>query len=818
MPSTRKANVYGDFTVRFGIVNAAGLMETKLADYLDEQVMCPVFAHESYKISTTFDTDYAKDFGLIGYKDPKATSAYKGKSYLKIFRKSVMWDFGDGTQIEGYTAEHWYKIPGKYTITCTFFDIYRQGYKNAFSIEVIVKQPIPTQLAISDYSEAVKLDNVVCSAVNTVALIDATLSNLVTNEPGVIVERIFEPEDEVLPIWEDVKDLPNPHFQKYYSLLDGKWESDEDDPTLFVSKPTTVYHPEYYQIYGHFIPMGALMIMRAYRVNPFLEAYENTPEGESDFLSINSPNSSILDPLSEPKTNVTVRVVSSVNELPEGATPIGKRAMFTVNYKSDFISKKDVFTLHYDMEHTNVDGNLKSGVNFLNMAPLGMNFPVVANKFSTSANQRFFFSLSNTGFDHSTTGVSDDVALSLVKDFTYSCYLLPFIQPLVSSGTTLTKNVYIPKDYDFYKTDVSVRYLGKNDSKVTIDRRDDFNHVLDVKFELKNVLDVEIVIPGIQTIRIQKDLFDLEAIVVPTEKYYRQDLDELLAAYLPHKCFDDAINLKQMLKNAFGNNEILDYLVTKGVNFFDDHANIDTVYIKQLLAYLTMMGREVTEYNTTNFDGVNELRDIARILSMNYTKLMGNKILKKEDIRVNSNTKGENVGDKIEVDDILHAYMDNIGGELLQGKVFKLERTTRENGKDVTTTYNIEVPTVLIAADDYTEETKTVSFAGITPISTYYDSTLKATIGKYSIQHFLPSWGWNLLLPDQYKESDKARIIDSYYSFFLLKPSTEIIRVGNYLDPQSIQDEFDHLQNWYEKDGLPERVIQKIIISKGLLR
>lgn len=802
MASTRKENVYGNFSVPFGIKNAAGLMEVE-----NGKVKNPIFSHESYKISTTFDSKHSEDFGYITYKDKP--TRFEGTSYQKVFRKSVRWDFGDGTTVDGYTATHSYTRPGKYTITCTFFDIWRQGYVNGYSVQVIVKQVIPTQLAIADYAEANKLDSVKCSAVNTIATIDATLSNLVNNSPDVIVERIFNADEEVRPSWEDVKDLTMPQLRKYYAMLSGEWERD-DELSLIEKQPVSAYSPDYYTLYGRFYTEGGQMKLEAYRVEPYLLAIENTPSGETLPISINDPNVSILEVEQEPRIEVPVKLVSSLTELPSSVSLIGRRAIFSVNYKSDFVSEKDILSIHYDLENTNISGSLESATNFLNIPPLGINFPVTPNDFSPNSTEdrHLFFSLSNTGFDFDESGVSKETLFSFVKDFTFKCFLVPVIIPTTQSGVLLSKEYYIPKDYDFYNTDVSVRYYGENDSIITIDRRDDFSHVLDVTFKLGSVLDAEIIVPGFEPIVLKKELVDLSALVIPTEHYYNQSLDDLLAAYLPHKMFDNAANLKQLLKNAFGNNRILDYLVTKGVNFFDDNVNIDTVYIKQLLSILTMMGREVTEYNDTNFDGVNELRDIARILSMNFTRLMGNKIPKPDDIRVTDELKGANIGDRIEVTDILHVYMHNRERELVQGKVFKVERDG--------TIYNVEVPTILVAADDYTTQTHTVSFAGLEPEEIYEDEDGNQ-IGKYVISSYLPSWGWNLLLPEKYKPEDTARIIDSYYSFYLYRPSSETVRVGNFLDDATIQEEFDTLQNWFEEQGLPDRVIQKILLAKGNL-
>lgn len=52
-----------------------------------------------------------------------------------------------------------------------------------------------------------------------------------------------------------------------------------------------------------------------------------------------------------------------------------------------------------------------------------------------------------------------------------------------------------------------------------------------------------------------------------------------------------------------------------------------------------MMGDEVIEYEKGGFDGVNDLRDFVRILSMNHSDLVGHVVHKTPDIKVNQHTK-----------------------------------------------------------------------------------------------------------------------------------------------------------------------------------
>ena len=154
--------------VPFGILNLKGLMQHDA----DNVIQQPIFAHETYKITTTLDPTYQEDFGILSFKEE---NPLEGKSYQKLYRKSVRWNFGDGTEIDGYSATHHYDIPGKYTITCTFFDVHRQGILNEYKLQVIVKQVIPSVISF-DTKESSK-EAIKCSEITKIARLEVLLSN-----------------------------------------------------------------------------------------------------------------------------------------------------------------------------------------------------------------------------------------------------------------------------------------------------------------------------------------------------------------------------------------------------------------------------------------------------------------------------------------------------------------------------------------------------------------------------------------------------------------------------------------------------------------
>ena len=296
------ASVQPTFQVPFGIVNLKGLM----AMSEDKVIEQPIFAHPTYPITVTLDHSYSEGFGKLKYNEPG--NLLEGKSYQKLYRKNVRWDFGDGTEVEGYSATHCYEIPGKYTITCTFFDINRQGIQNGFRVSVIVKQVVPTMLAF-DVEES-SIEEILCSKIEKIAKIEALLSNNVKNTVNVLAKRIYQEDEEVQDTWDDVKNLEFPHLRKYYCFLKPQkeyyYQTEQVYKESFV--PTCSYIPEYEDLYGYFDVVDGKINFNCFRVQPYASK-EKMPD-----IKINNPNASILE--NEVLSEYPVIDVSTVEELP----------------------------------------------------------------------------------------------------------------------------------------------------------------------------------------------------------------------------------------------------------------------------------------------------------------------------------------------------------------------------------------------------------------------------------------------------------------------------------------------------------------------
>ena len=769
------AEIYSSFEVPFGVLNINGLMTTK-----DRLVEKPIFAHSTYPITTTLDPAYDKTFGNLSYYDKKQNATFEGKTYQKLYRKVVRWDFGDGTEIEGYSATHSYTIPGRYTITCTFFDINRQGIPNGYKIDVIVKQVIPTML-VFDKTESSK-ESITCSKIEKIARVEALLSNNVRNDIDVIAKRIYQDGEKEEDTWDDVKNLSFPHLRKYQTFLKKEIEYYYDSGAVYKEKfiPTEKISPEYENLYGYFVVDKGQIVFKCYRVQP----YANKEKLAN--IQINNPNASILN--GETFSSYAVEDVSTLSELPNEAQFVGKRAFLDIFYKSDFISPKNVVFISYDIDNINVHNSIESSTNFLNIAPLGMHFSVVGNDFS-SVN----FSCTLNGFITSYEEVDKLVQLSLAKNYTFNTLLVPYFRAEYN-------NYYIPKDFDFTQYTITITNNLGNDSVINlIDKNLSYLRTFEIigKTKINTTIKLEKQ-SGSRSITLNYEVRDLDEVVIPTEKYYNQDVKKLIDVYTPHELFQHTPILKETLVKVFENKNFLDYVLTKGKNFFDDNVNTKTNYVVSLLSTLHMMGRDAYEYDQTTFEGVNELRDLCRILSMNHSELVGNLIDEEYDIKCTDSHKGEHIGDEIFVSDELYVFADNLSAgaaRFRKGKISKIKR----NGK-VTT---LNTPTLLVFRDNYTNETKIVNFSDLTP------DRVEDNLNVFQIKSYKPSWRWGLLLPD--KEDKDGKILESYYTFYLLLQPKHNVRVGNYLQENTITPDVEEKSIWEKSDGETFRKIQKVI-------
>ena len=865
----------------FGLLNIGGLVETtpikNSNTVVGAEAVIPLFCHESYKIKPTFNRNLDQSFAIMDLGDDINT----GKYYQKKFRRMVLWDFGDGHTEEGYSVEHYYSKPGRYKITCTFYDINRRAWKNSYHIYVAVKELIPNKLSFDDnYTKS----EVLCSKIERIARLETTLSLNCQEDLQVKALRIFSENEEdsnYQEINRNFKNLPDEIMKfskKYWTFLENQQQLLYHSDKIFSESllPQDLYTPNYITLYGKFVYNNKNedepIDVKIYQVIPYKNIDDNLKT-----IRVLNPNCSLDDLLSHDgdindfndkfTRVIEIKQVHLQEQLPSDVSVIGKRAFVDIFYKNDYLTTEEhdnVFTFTFDIDDKNITKELESSDNYLNINPLGLSVKVIPNNVNDVK-----IGVSLDGFIRELTDEDDwsekdwyiDPYLwnSLVKDIELDFYVFPYIEYNsdeeviegfdisvrdgdVSDFVTNNKMYYMPKDF---KIDVTVwenldtKYEGEGskwDNERGIESVKDTEWLRRVPFALNDYFsynfDVSVGDEKHINFVINKGmLINPDSLSIPTEKMIREDIKEIVQTYMNHPMFEEADSIKKFFEIILSGQNLLNYTLTKSNNFLDDHANIRTCYLSSLISTLKMMGEDILEYEKGGFEGVNDLRDFVRLLTINHSELVGHVIGEQLDITVQLDRIGKNVSDQIKLTDKLKLRKDD--NVHTKGKIQTLTREGKSYDYKALHKDGVDV----IVQDRYTHDTKIVNFRLVK------DEELDEN-GCISIGDYRDTWGWNLLLPDrfdkcilklneneQYKKDNgiylysnneiertkqvMRQMIDGYYAFYILNPNVETRRVGNFLDENTISSRIDDHKDWYADWGVSHDIMMKILRDNG---
>ena len=751
----------------------------------------PLYAHESCKIKISCvnsSTDYRRD---------------------------IRWDFGDGTVITGYNAIHHYKNPGKYTITCTFFDSRLKPAHNAVTITVYVKEVIPTILSVErEYN----MTPTICRNTRLFDL-SASLSTTLISEPRVSARRTFDIGFETENSYFDVKNEYQYHLQPYYTFLQeiNEYDYNNDvrwDKTL---KPVNEYEIKYHPIYGEFTSDK----------NWKFYALKSDSLNKSAVKIFNPQASVTKDYRGQLNNNlyknINIQFKTNMSEIPRSASICGKLATFTVWYKTDKKSN-DPTNLYFffNQDELKVNNDLQSDSNYINMPPLGI---TIQPKLASADELHPVLSLN--GFANNIDETDSHIE-SYLKHSLYKNYTIPAIGAYFIANDSISSSGKNKKTYNLYKTKNNLPgelllHVNGEEIPYILSESSEYYKSYDILPTLKaGVFELEFCTDGNNKIKIYSTpkLTDLNDIILPTEHLTDYNINEIISCYTPHALFDNAEKFKGLLKTILSNNNMLNYVVSKGVNFIDDNINHKTCYIDRLLPILESVGDTVIQYDAELFKNINELRDLTRILSMSYSNLFGNTFEDMYDLHISSVDSGKNIGDRLLPNDVFY-YSDRVDKER---SIVAIKR----NG----IVYPLSKPVSnFVIVEDYSGNLKFGSFEMIKPYI-YVDFTdqtdewkkinseLCAKIdGAFSLSEYNSSWLWNLLLPAEFeRHNDKEGLIHRYYSFYFFNDNGDnIVRKFNFLDEKTIplidgrQMSYD---DWNDINGFTYDCLIKVITDK----
>ena len=711
------------------------------------------------------------------------------ESYAETHRVDVRWDFGDGTIVETVNATHYYTLPGIYTISATLYSTNRELTNKkdiVASKKIIVKELVPTELSFSLEPESWdKKKNLYISKNNKLGEIQISIGNNVVGEPKIAAIRKWDDNIKEANYF-DIKKEPYYHLQRYYTFLEENYNTSIDKSTLTNGflKPVNFYTPEYITLYGYIEKENSKIVTKFFTIKSNNIARKINFKPYSKIDGTRNKDAIIIE-------------VNSIKDLPAKCTPVGKIGFSNIWYKNDFESKNDlIFEIKKDtLKFINETDNKESY----------LNIPNIAFSFYTTSNIDSFKALTSNGL------LSDANVIDIhLKHNFYQNYKVEGIYSQFIKNDKLNDI----ESYNMFKKDIDSSQLFLIcDDKCLLNEEADKGY-----YKIYNFTPQE----SYFTIKDENKeiykhgkLVNMENLVLPVEKSTNENLEDVLKVYMQHPMFENTVNLKTALKDILGNNNLFKYIITKGDNFINDNINIKTCYIDKLLSTFMMLDENINSYNIDSFTKIIELKELMRLLSMNYSTIFGNVIDDEYDIKIVPGYSGKNVSDQLSSSDKI--YCDdkfNIIGIERDKEIFILSKAT---------------PFIIIK-DNFTNKTYLGSFFNV-PSFEYEDfetqgeewneknkEFVKNVKYIYKIDDYNYQWGWSLNLPDEINHTaNKAKFIDTYYSFYLFNPIKSQNRKYNFIDETTIPlDEEGNqisVEEWNKDFGFTYDCLMKILVS-----
>lgn len=713
------------------------------------------------------------------------------------YRKIVRWDFGDGTIVSGITAEHFYSNPGNYKISCTFYDIFRNPIENLYTVNVVVKEVIPLKLKLAD-SDVKSSYNYSRSKISNLFTIESYLSSMVVEIPSIAISRINDKENQ--NNYFDVNENEFYHLDRYWTFLDESTDlSISGDNNKIILSPVKEYTLDYTSLYVDFVNNNGTIV-------PYLYAYiSSSSKSVPDEFEIYNPmanvNNSYINNPNNYYSKIQINKVYFKSDISETAKFCGAVASSKIWYKDDYIGSNTLY-FSYDtntlkFNDTNFDSNAT------NIPPYGVTITI-----KEPASEEIVYGLSSNGI------------ISEVKENT-------------NSNIIIDKNLY----YNFYLNYTIEMYFNKfikndsSDNRITYSILKDETYIQDLygeKCTLEKINDTSdymehySITPTDENFNVHSlnnliftyndKLKDLDTIIMPQPKYDKVSFKDVYKAYTPHMLFDDTNNLEKILTSIFETDDFFKRLNIKAQMFLNDTSNHKTCYINYLQGIMEMFSCTDIGYNINAFNTINDLKELTRIMSMNYCDLFGQSVLKKQDIAIVSDNKGKCVGDRILPNDIIAC-----------DKFYNIVGIIRNN------IYypNKNISPFLILFDTHSEESKLVSLVLVKDYTTAkdykYDGEPLENEPKYfySLNDYNYQWGWGLNLPEEAETSIiKANIIDGYYSIYLYNKDNTREQCYNFIDENTfplskkVNEKYITVDEWKADYDFVYDCILKLLILK----
>jgi hypothetical protein len=205
-------------------------------------------------------------------------------------------------------------------------------------------------------------------------------------------------------------------------------------------------------------------------------------------------------------------------------------------------------------------------------------------------------------------------------------------------------------------------------------------------------------------------------------------------------------------------------------NFFQNHYDIDRCEVTALISLMNMMGLDANSYESSLLKYPETIKRMVNLLSIKNSKLFGSENKFAENFNPRGRTSkdefGKNLGDQIDT----KTYMLTAGIPIVSYEKFSKE-------------YAIQQPFPMVLIQSYTiPPTGEGYYLQPINLSTYLQPL--STIFTYPLSGFNVSWGWGLLLPDNFMYDD----IEKFYEFYEYIPTFAGNVVGNTITNEDGED------------------------------
>lgn len=574
--------------------------------------------------------------------------------------------------------------------------------------------------------------------------------------------------------------------------------------------PVTDFNPNYVSLYGKYENVKNDITLILYGLVTYDKPYTS--------LTLETYPTSGFESPTLKRVKSDVKLVNSIEDIPTDFSYIGKASNFNVWYKNDYYKegRNDDLLFNFNKNTLKFKDEIVESEAYLNIPNIGISIPL------SQADDDLIVGLSSAGYYTSNTFERDIVNVdkylkyNFYKDYKVNGFYSFFIKNDDLKGK-ISFNLYKGANKKLPEI-IETKYYEKSSCEVK--KVEDTGYYK--KYEFVPHDDYFELFSSDGIFYKHDTLVDLDTLVIPTEKTISLEIERLLSAYMKHPMYDNADNLKKFLYDILENKNILSYITTKGVNFLDDTVNHNTCYIHNLLSIFQMLDESLTQYDINIFEKINELRDLTRIMSMNYSHLFGNILEDNHDIKITETSKGKNVGEQLEINDIIYCDKEyNIIGYQRNSQIFKLVQPTP----------------FLIVKDDFTKKTQVVNFFKIENIELELFENqseqwkmknanfIKNVCYSFKLGDYDYKWGWSLNLPEEAdKMANKENFIDAYYSFYLFKPQNNKIRKNNFLDESTIPKSKKYknsqisVEEWEEDFGFTYDCLMKILTNNLSLK